>query len=615
MQDELRKLQEEVRALKEEQQKMGERLKVVYEWLAFMEKKLPPHEAASLPRRADLPAAAAPSAAPETLRAATPAAPPHTPPPPPSRKASRDLEARIGGIWLNRIGVIVFLLGAVFFIKLAYDWGWINETVRIAIGAATALILLWLGERNRRRGFEAYSQGLTGGGIALLYFTIFASFYYYDLLSSTTGMGLLILVTIGAVSLALYQNARAVAVVGLLTGFLNPALFVAEEPRFALMLVYLVLLNLGILTITYFKRWHFMGIISFILTSIFLAWVPIYRFQQPTLALPAVTTQVYFSIFLLLFLALPLLALALGRRSLDSPDLFLLIASAAVYYILSWVNLYPQFPGIMGWFTLGLAGFYLLAGLALLPAARRDPRAYFAAFAIAAVLLVLFVPLQLRGAWILAGWTLEAVLLCYLGLRLGDHRIRGAFWIVLFLALFQLLYAEWTVPVDPVNYRFLHGRSALLTFAFIAVLLLLSRLYHRFREEGPEPPQEIFILSGAAGLLLLIFVSMDIYRYGSVLAWRTGNAEYYHNLALLVMSLFWALYAAALIIAGFIRRQPALRYAAIALFSLTVAKVILYDLSFLQLVYRIISLVALGLILLIVSYLYQRHRNRIDPAA
>ena len=58
-----------------------------------------------------------------------------------------------------------------------------------------------------------------------------------------------------------------------------------------------------------------------------------------------------------------------------------------------------------------------------------------------------------------------------------------------------------------------------------------------------------------------------------------------------------------------------MRYAAIALFGLTVAKVLLFDLNFLELVYRIISLVVSGLILLAVSYLYQRHRNRIDPAA
>ncbi|MGI6709467.1 MAG: DUF2339 domain-containing protein [Dethiobacteria bacterium] len=616
MQDELRKLQEEVKALQEEQQKMGERLKVIYEWLALLDKRRPPQEAAFPTARADLPAALPPPPRRRKLCGLIlPRRRPLPPLPPPSRGTSQDLEARIGGIWLNRIGVIVFLLGAAFFLKLAYDWGWINETVRIAIGAAAALILLWLGERNRRRGFTAYSQGLTGGGIALLYFTIFASFYYYDLLSSTTGMGLLILVTIGAVSLALYQNARAVAVIGLLTGFLNPALFVAEEPRFVLLMVYLIMLNLGILAVAYFKRWRFMGVISFILTNIFLAWVLAYRFQHPALALPAVATQVYFSIFLLLFLALPLITVSLGRRQLEFPELFLVIGGAVTYYGLSWFNLHPEFPGVMGWFTLGLAGFYLLAGFALLPAAQRAPQAHFTAFSLAAVLLVVFVPLQLHGAWILAGWTLEAALLCYLGLRLADQRIRGGFWVVLSLALFQLLYAVWTHHIDPGDYRFLLNSTALLTFGFIAVLLLLSWFYRRFRREGPEPSSEVFILAGAAGLLLLAFVSMDIYRYGTVLAWHTGNAEYYRNLALLMMSLFWALYAAVLMAFGFIRRQPPLRYAAIALFGLTLAKVILYDLSFLKLVYRIISLVALGLILLIVSYLYQRHRGRIDPAA
>lgn len=598
MQEDLRRLQEEVKALREEQQKMGERLKVVYEWLAFMDKNRPPHEAAPRPAR---------------IR--TPATPPSTASPPPSRTPSRDLEARIGGIWLNRIGVIVFLLGAAFFLKLAYDWGWINETVRIAIGAAAAIIMLWLGERNRRRGFTAYGQGLTGGGIALLYFTIFASFYYYDLLTSTTGMSLLILVTIGAVALSVYQNARAVAVIGLITGFLNPALFVAEEPRFVLLMVYLILLNLGILAVVYFKRWNFIGTISFVLTNLFLAWVLIYRFNHPAPGLTAVAAQIYFSIFLLLFLALPLLNVALRRRPLEPPELFLMAAGAVTYYGLSWFNLHSEFPGVMGWFTLGLAGFYLLAGFGLLPTSRRDPRAYVTAFTLAAALLVLFVPLQLKDAWILAGWTLQAALLCYLGLRLADRRIRGGFWIVLSLALTRLLCAEWTRYLDPGDYRFLINRTSLLTFGFIAVLLLLGRLYHRFRKQGKEPSSEVVILAGAAGLLLLIFGSLEIYRYGNVLAWHTGDADYYHNLALLMISLFWGVYAAALMAAGFIRRLPPLRYAAIALFGLTVAKVLLFDLNFLELVYRIISLVVSGLILLAVSYLYQRHRNRIDPAA
>ena len=601
MPDELRRLQEEVRALQEEQQKMSERLKVIYQWLTHLDKGLAQREAAPPPAEPVAPAEPAPP----------PPAAAVTPVPPPPKKPARDLEARIGGIWLNRIGMIIFLLGAAFFLKLAYDWGWINETVRIIIGAAAAGVLLGFGERNRRRGFTAFAQGLTGGGIALLYFTIFASFYYYNLISDVIGMSLLILVTIGAVLLALYQEARAVAAIGLLTGFLNPALFIAEEPRFVLLIVYLILLNLGLLALVYFKRWNFLGVISFVFTNAFLTWTLNYRLGHPHQGLPITDTQIYLSIFLLLFLA-PLLLQVIKRREPLAPvGLFLMAAGAVAYYALSWANLNHDFPGFMGWFTLCLAGFYLLVGSALLPSAKDDPRAHFTAFSLAAVLLVVFVPLQLEGAWILAGWTLEAVLLCFLGLRLADKRIRGGFWALLSLALLRLIIVEWTIPYEPEHYRFLINQTALLTFGFIAVLLLLNRLYHRYRKETGESN----ILAGAAGLLLLFFGSMELYRYGGVLAALTGAEEYYKNLALMAISLFWGIYAAALMIAGFIRSSPTLRYAAIGLFGMTLGKLLLFDLSFLDLAYRIISLVISGLILLGASYLYQRHRDRLNPEA
>jgi uncharacterized membrane protein len=103
-------------------------------------------------------------------------------------------------------------------------------------------------------------------------------------------------------------------------------------------------------------------------------------------------------------------------------------------------------------------------------------------------------------------------------------------------------------------------------------------------------------------------------RYGWALAALTEEWSYYENMRMLFLSLFWALYAVALAVAGFITRIPALRFSAFGLFGLTVLKVFLLDLSSLELIYRIISLVAVGLILLAVSYLYQRYRGRIDSS-
>lgn len=87
------------------------------------------------------------------------------------------------------------------------------------------------------------------------------------------------------------------------------------------------------------------------------------------------------------------------------------------------------------------------------------------------------------------------------------------------------------------------------------------------------------------------------------------------NLALakqLSLSVVWGLYASGLLIAGQVRRLVLLRVMGLALLSLTILKAFFWDLSSLDRVYRIISFIMLGAILLVVSYFYQRRREEQD---
>jgi uncharacterized membrane protein len=52
-----------------------------------------------------------------------------------------------------------------------------------------------------------------------------------------------------------------------------------------------------------------------------------------------------------------------------------------------------------------------------------------------------------------------------------------------------------------------------------------------------------------------------------------------------------------------------MRFAAIGIFGITILKIFVYDLSFLETLYRIFSFIALGVILLAVSYAYQKYKN------
>jgi uncharacterized membrane protein len=64
-----------------------------------------------------------------------------------------------------------------------------------------------------------------------------------------------------------------------------------------------------------------------------------------------------------------------------------------------------------------------------------------------------------------------------------------------------------------------------------------------------------------------------------------------------------------LVAVGIWRNYRPIRYFAILLFAITIGKVFLVDLSTLDRVYKMLSVMALGVILLIASYLYQRLRS------
>jgi uncharacterized membrane protein len=71
----------------------------------------------------------------------------------------------------------------------------------------------------------------------------------------------------------------------------------------------------------------------------------------------------------------------------------------------------------------------------------------------------------------------------------------------------------------------------------------------------------------------------------------------------------WAAYAAALIVAGFYQRYAPIRYFGIGLFALTTLKVFFADLAQLDRIYRVLSVMGLGVLLLLTSFLYQRMRG------
>jgi uncharacterized membrane protein len=115
------------------------------------------------------------------------------------------------------------------------------------------------------------------------------------------------------------------------------------------------------------------------------------------------------------------------------------------------------------------------------------------------------------------------------------------------------------------------------------------------------------VLAVTINIYALIALSLELWDYfghGASVGIDTGLAQH------LALSLLWTLYASALIAVGIKRQAPLLRWQALVLFGLVVAKVFFYDSSYLDRFYRIISFLILGLVLLVVSFLYQSKTSR-----
>ena len=84
-----------------------------------------------------------------------------------------------------------------------------------------------------------------------------------------------------------------------------------------------------------------------------------------------------------------------------------------------------------------------------------------------------------------------------------------------------------------------------------------------------------------------------------------------HSAIQVTLSVIWTLYAIALVTVGFVTKNRPLRLMSIAIFGVTILKVFLFDMANLQTIYRIISFIGVGGLLVVVSFLYQRYRDRI----
>ena len=470
-------------------------------------------------------ASPAPTPSPPPSSPSRPQATPSRPAPTPSRPVPSDVprdrikvdwELILGGNWLARIGVLAVVIGVAFFLKLAFDNQWIGEAGRVALGVTGGIGLLIAGELLHRR-YPIYAQALLGGGIAVLYISIFAAFSFYGLLDIYPAAGLLFLFSVTAAALALRHDSTALAVIGILGAFAGPFILGVYPPTptvlqtfagdaGAQIIVYVVIVDLGVLALSTVRNWRWFSLLALLgsLAS-FGIWYGEYGEETALTIVQGSLTAIF-----LIFIGVTTLFHVAWRRAAQEFDHALMVINAAAYLGISYGVLWDEFRPWMGVFTLLMAFFYGALAYAVIWRGREQANLSIMALGIAAVLLTIAVPVQLEGPWVSVAWAVEGAALVWLSFTLKMWQLR-AFGTVVF-AVFAIQLLAFDTPgalkagLTPFYNTYLLSYALGVGATFLTAYLLWRNRALLMESESALFP--IFLTAGNLFFTLAVFVQV-----------------------------------------------------------------------------------------------------------
>ena len=535
-------------------------------------------------------------------------------------QAESDLESRIGSHWLNRIGIAALLIGISYFLKFAFDNNWIGPAGRVIIGLLAGVAVVAWSERFRRKGYQAFSYSLKAVGIGALYLSLWAAFQVYALVPAGVAFFTMISVTAATAAMALAHDAPILAAFALLGGFATPLLLSTGQNHEAGLFVYVTILDLATLALVAFKPWRRLLVISYAGTFLFyVGWFS--RFYnrselEPTLA--------YATVFFAIFAIAPLVTIQPhGETSfLFSIPATLAFVNAVVYFLQLYSMIWEIDHAEMAWFALGLACLYIIlsrvnfggkiSGSAI--GGRASEGLHLLHLALAIGFITVAIPIRFDAHWITIGWFVEAAALLWVGNRIKSDLLNVFALAALALGVVRLLLIDNFYTTQLI----FNLRMATYGVA-IAVLGLVAWYGSRRGDESARSVAAIAIV--ALNVLALVALTREVtdyyvretfpvqptratllapsYRYGNLLRRSDIERDFTY-------SALWMAYGAMLMIVGFLRRSAFVRWQALVLIAATAVKVFVHDVSQLDRGYRIVSFIVLGVLLLAISFVYQR---------
>jgi uncharacterized membrane protein len=357
-------------------------------------------------------------------------------------KSKEGLEDFIGGNLLNKIGIGILIIGIGIFVKYAIDKDWIGPIGRVLVGLLCGGILTGLAHK-LRNSYKSFSSVLLGGGIVVFYFSVAIAHHLYGLFGQEAAFALMCGITGATVFFSIAYNRQEIAVLALLGSFATPFLVSNGEGNYVVLFSYLLIVNIGMLVLAWFKDWTLVRLLGYGLTVLlFLGWLAreftLHDGVVPNGALPF--ALLFFTTFFMTTLAYRVRK----QQVADALTYVVLLSNSVIFYGASMLVVHQiQGGAFMGLFTALMGAFHFAFILPLRKLLKVQDHLQTLLVGLVLSFLTLAVPIQLSGNYITLFWAAEAVLVLLIAQRTRLNLLYYGSVLVSILAVGMLVW-HWS---------------------------------------------------------------------------------------------------------------------------------------------------------------------------
>jgi uncharacterized membrane protein len=347
-----------------------------------------------------------------------------------------NVEEFVGGKLISIIGIVVLVIGLSIGVKYAIDRDLITPLTRIVLAYIAGGILLAIAFRLKQK-YKAFSAILLSGGMASLYFTTFAAYSMYSLFPQLAAFAIMVIFTAFTVFAATMYELEVIGIIGLVGAYAVPMLLSDGSGRIQIMFSYMLIINTGILVLSFRKYWQILNHIAFGLSWIIVGGWIVAKYDH-TLHFPMV--MIFSFLFFIIFYISNMSYKIVKKEKFGVIDIIRLLSNSFIFFAIGYGILNNEtYKDYLGLFTVANALVHLVFSFIVFRNKLLDRKLFYLLIAMVLTFITIAVPVQLDGNWVTLFWSAEAALLFIIGRYQGVRFYEWLGAIMISLSVFSLL--------------------------------------------------------------------------------------------------------------------------------------------------------------------------------